>query len=362
MLKSSRFWLGAGLSLIFIVLFFYRVDLKEVGRALAQANYLWIIPGVALYFLALGLRALRWRVVLKPLGSFPILRLWRVLAVGYMANNLLPVRLGELVRAYYLKQRENVGMAAGLATIVVERAFDGLALIVVGIAGLYLAFSPELLQRISETSGVSWIALASLIALPFVAAFSVLLTLAFWGDRLIGLAVRRRLIFLPKTLRLRLESLALLFVQGLATLRTARGLLLVLILSLLVWLAEAAMYFTIAFSFGLDTLFTSWWSLGAGILVATALSNLATSLPSTGGGVGPFEFFVKVALVSLGVAAPLAAAYAVVLHVALLAPVTLLGLVYLWSGNLSLAQVTRRSQAAGMGQEVKGAVAGGDLK
>ena len=97
---------------------------------LAGANYLFLIPAVAVYFVGVWFRALRWQFLLNPLRYFPVKRLYPVVVIGYAANNLLPMRLGELVRSYYLARQENFSASSALGSVAVERVFDGLTLIV----------------------------------------------------------------------------------------------------------------------------------------------------------------------------------------------------------------------------------------
>jgi uncharacterized membrane protein YbhN (UPF0104 family) len=116
------------------------------------------------------------------------------------------------------------------------------------------------------------------------------------------------------------------------------------LLSLPVWLAEAAMCAVIGLGFGLVGELQGWIGLAGGMVLAVVAANLGTALPSTGGGIGPFEFFTSVTLQALGVRAGVASAFALVAHITLLLPVTLLGLLYLWMDNLSLLRLLRESR------------------
>ena len=115
MLVSPRILLGMGVSLAFLLLFFVIVDVGDMGQALAAAKYRFILPAIALYFVALFFRSLRWQFLLEPVSRIPVARLFPVVTVGYMANNLLPARLGEIARAYYLERREGLSTSTGLA-------------------------------------------------------------------------------------------------------------------------------------------------------------------------------------------------------------------------------------------------------
>ena len=112
------------------------------------------------------------------------------------------------------------------------------------------------------------------------------------------------------------------------------------VFSLPVWLFEASTYFLIGYSFGIDELFGSVWTFTLVVLLLTATSNLATSLPSAIGGIGPFEVVAQQTLLAMGVGASVGAAYAGFVHlIALWLPVNLLGLALAWKQNLSIKQL-----------------------
>ncbi len=339
MLRSRRFWIGVAVSALFLYLFFRNLRLNEIGEAFASANYWLIGPAVAIYFVSVLFRALRWRFVLSPIGRFSTLRLFPVVVVGYMANNLLPVRLGELVRAYYVSQREKVSGSSSLATIIIERVYDGLTLLL--FLALAAAFLPlaGIVDGLGERSGVPWLLLLGAVGGAFVGAIVILTVLATF-PRLHGLVLWLPRL-LPSRLRPRAAQIISLFLEGLAILKSPRRQVGVLLLSVPVWVCEGAMYLVVSLGFGLQQSLGSFGLLVGAMLLATAVANLAVSLPSSQGGVGPFEFFAASSLVLVGVAEGTAKAYALVLHLALLAPVTLAGLVILWWENLSLTQLAR---------------------
>ena len=340
-----RFWLGLGVSLVLLGVLVYQVDLGEIIAALGQANYLYVAPAISLYFVAVYFRAVRWRYLLSPMRSLRVNRLYPVVIIGYMANNLLPGRLGELVRSYYLAQREQFNTSSALATVLVERVYDGVTLL-----ALAAAVGPALLllgkfDSASDVSRTTAIVLAGFTVVLFlgVLAFLTLLatdprfmTLIQWG---VG--------FVPVKFRPKARELASTFVQGLTILNSPRRHLGLFLLSVPVWLFEGAMYLLVSYSFGIDGVLGSFWVLLLVIALLTATSNLATSLPTAIGGIGPFEVVAQQTLVALGVGASAAVAYAGFLHlVALWLPVNLVGLGLMWKQNLSLRQLLGRRRSA----------------
>src|SRR3990167_3573191 len=145
LITSRRLWLGLGGTGLFLGLFFWRTDLGDLGDALAQANYWWVVPAVAIWFVSAAFRSLRWHYLLQRLAKLSTRTLYPIVIIGYMANNLLPLRSGELVRAYVLGERHNVSKMSTLGTIAVERVFDGIVLVsFLVLAGAFLGLSSEL--------------------------------------------------------------------------------------------------------------------------------------------------------------------------------------------------------------------------
>ena len=340
---SRQFWLGLVISLLFLGLLLWRIDLSETVQSLREANYLFVIPATLLYFIAVAFRTLRWQLLLQPLRPISLRRLFPVVVVGYMANNLLPVRLGEVVRSYYLGQREDVSKSAALATIAVERVFDGVTLLFfLAVASVFLPMA-GLVQGLARDIGIPWPLLVAGTAAPFALVLGILVLVAYrpwWALRWIDALTRP----LPVTARKRVLGLAELFVTGLGILRNPRRLVVLSLVCLPVWLAEAAMYYIIGFSFDLSSSLGGVGTMATAMLAVTATSNLATSFPSSQGGIGPFEFFAASTLVVLGVQGESATAYAFTLHAVLLVPVTLMGILYLWMGRDSLMQLVRLGQ------------------
>ena len=348
MLISRRFLLGTAVSLVFLLLFFLIVDVGEMSQALATAKYRFILPAIALYFVALFFRSLRWQFLLTPVSRIPVARLFPVVTVGYMANNLLPARLGEIARAYYLERREGLSTSTGLATVVVERIYDGLTLLfLVALAVPFLIFG-GLVDGSGTTSEITWAIVGGITALVFITAI-VVLTLIALKPGFSGF-IERLANLLPKPLRPKARELISLFIEGLSVLREPRRHLGLFLLSLPVWLLEGSMYLIVALSFDLPSYFEPASMVIPVVILVTAVSNLATSIPSSPGSLGTFEAPAVAALALVGLGAGtnggegVAGAYAVLVHVTALLPVTVLGLLYLWFGNLSLSRLLRREE------------------
>src|SRR5579859_7048187 len=131
--QRLRVLVGVAVSLFFLYWAFRLVGNGNLGSAvesIQHANYWFLLPALAAYFAGVWLRAVRWRVLLKPVKSIEVSTLFPVVVIGYMANDVLPARLGEVVRAYVLGEQEDIPKTTTLATIVVERLFDGIAMLI----------------------------------------------------------------------------------------------------------------------------------------------------------------------------------------------------------------------------------------
>lgn len=323
MFRQKRFWLGVLVSLGLLVFVFYQTDPAKIWTSLQQAQYIYLIPGLALYFLGVGIRALRWRFLLRSIKPISSRDLFRTVVIGYMANDILPARMGEIVRAYILGAQENVSKAATLVTIVVERIFDGLTMLLfIVVASFLLNFTDETL-----TASLRVVALLFIVAIIGLAILAGMPTRA---ERLAEFWVKR----LPASWRERATRLTKSLLAGLGVLRSPIDSFAVFALSILAWLLETAMYLVIAWGFALHLPF-------AVFLLACAFANLVTIAPSTPGYIGVFHAPVVYVLTLFGIEQSLAASYTVVLHAALVLPVTLLGLYFLGRAGLSLGQMTR---------------------
>ncbi|MDE2836211.1 MAG: lysylphosphatidylglycerol synthase transmembrane domain-containing protein [Chloroflexota bacterium] len=343
MSTRTRLLLGLAPAVGFLALLFFlfvRSDYRKWLEALSDANYAWVLPAAITYFASFYFRSLRWRFLLRPFADTTTARLYPVVIVGYMANNLLPLRAGEVVRSYYLSRREQVNTATALATIVVERVFDGVLMLLLLLAGvLFLPFS-GLPEGVRDAVAIPVWAAAVIMAAPFILGLAVIIMAALRPGLFEGMGngVARR-IPLPMRYRALLRAFVSRFVGGFAGLHQPGRLAKVAALTLPVWTMEGITYYLIALGFDLDAHLGSHWLLAGSMLLIISLANLAISVPLSQGGVGPFEIFAALGLVVLGVGSVDASAYAIVLHAVLLLPVIVVGLLYLAVRSIPLGEL-----------------------
>jgi uncharacterized protein (TIRG00374 family) len=327
LLRRWQFWLGVMVSAVFLWLALRGLRLEEVIAGIRSANYIWLLPGVAVYFVAVGVRTWRWHYLLRPLKSVSIRALFPVVVIGYMGNNIYPARAGELLRAFVLKRNEQVSISASLATVIVERIFDGVVMLLFVFVALPTApFLPDLLRSI--VIGGSAIFLTALIVFLFLAARPAL------ASRLYNPLVER---FLPAGPRERVRGLLDRFMTGLASLRDIQHVLMVFFTSILIWLLETVKYWFVMHAFDFEVGFFA-------LLLMNGVVNLATTLPALPGYLGTFDAPGIAVLVAFGVDPVIATAYTLVLHAALWLPITLLGFVYMARQSVRWSDFSRAAE------------------
>ncbi|MCP5101042.1 MAG: flippase-like domain-containing protein [Chloroflexi bacterium] len=328
-MKRWQFWLGVLVSAVFLWWALNGLELGKVWGDIQSANYLWLIPSIATYFVAVWARTWRWDYMLRPLKHIPVRRLFPVVVIGYMGNNIYPFRAGEVLRSYVLRTREEVPMSASLATVIVERVFDGLVMLVFVFAAL--PFAPIPSENIQSIVVIASIA--------FFGALIVFFSIAAVPERILKLTEWVSGRFLPERFQTPLLDFARRFMIGLESLRSFRNVLMIFFTSVVVWLLETVKYWFVMHAFDFEVSFFA-------LMLMNGIVNLATTLPSAPGYVGTFDGPGIAVLVLYGVKDTIATAYTLVLHAALWLPITLLGAYYMVREGLSWSDFGKAVQVA----------------
>ena len=319
------------ISILFIWLALRGLKLEEFWGAVQKAKYIWLLPGIGVYFIGVWVRAWRWHYLLGPIKKIPTKTMFPITTIGYMGNNIYPARAGEVLRAVILKRREGVSISASLATIIVERIFDGVVMLAFVFVNL-----PELAELTSASGFVGNIRQVAVIGSGvFLGALTVFLLAAMFPQftARVGLRMIERLT--PKRLHERIIGVMSKFLDGLASLRSPLNILMVFITSVIIWLLETGKYWFVMHAFDFTVSFFA-------LMLMNGIVNLATTIPSAPGYIGTFDAPGIAVLSAYGVDQATAAGYTLVLHVALWLPITLLGAYYLtregvkWSDSLRM--------------------------
>jgi uncharacterized protein (TIRG00374 family) len=323
MFKSVRFWIGLAISVACLYLAFQGIQFDKLLDALKGMNYTWLIAGIALWCVSYTGRVLRWQLLFLP-RKMRIAKIFSALNIGYFLSNILPARLGDLIRAYLIGDMEGVSKAQALSTVVVERLSDGLTVV------LLLAVTAVYVPNIPSQAREGAIGVAA----TGVAGILVLLLLTLQKER--GLALLHKLAapfgFLQRPgLWSSLESL----IDGFAVLRSPRTMLGVAVAALYAWVLGGVVFWMAMNAVGLRDPSGAVMPLAAAFLVMT-VTSLVVIIPSSPGYVGVFHYVAVLTLTSVyNVDKSNALSYAVVIHALSYLMLTALGLFSIWKEGLS---------------------------
>lgn len=376
-LRAIQAIAGVGISVVLLWLALRGLDAQQTWAALSGANFWFLAPAVLIYFAGVAIRGLRWQRLLLPVEKIPARQAIALLIVSYTVNNVVPARMGDIMRVFLLARETGIRKSASLATVVLERLLDVLAILAIIVActvflswpsplltalriaavlaivatGLLILVATHRSQRQERGSGRArtvWRALAltllvaaalgavfaefgqvisDALLVPLVGASIVFLIGVFAAATiargyLISLPLRLALL-LPGRLGYRIIGMVRSFMEGLQSLRSPRRLVEMTLLSLASWLVEGLTYYVIARSMGIDESLLIF-------LLAMGVINIFSALPSSPGYIGPFEFAGKLVLTQFGIAAEVAVAYLLLMHALLLLPVIVFGGVLAW--------------------------------
>jgi len=343
-MKLRSLVLGLLISAFFLYLAFRNTDWHALGAHLGGARHAYLIPASLLTLFAFWIRAVRWGQLLAPLQRIGAGTLYSATMIGFMCNNVLPMRLGEFVRAWVIGRSTRVSPSAAFATIVIERLFDLFAM--AGIFGLILLFAP--FHNRSFKMGVLIACLLGGAVLAFLIAYYLM------GERF-----RRRVeAILPRPIRARVLGLLRSFQAGLEIFRDPRRLLLIGILTFAMWFCFAIVIRICFASAQLETGGATLPPLAS--LVVMVVMAIGIMVPSGPGFVGTLQAAAVLGLAIVGYHdRNKALSFSILYHFTQWFPVVLVGLIYLIRENLSLAQVGRLAgeEPLASGEEVPRATA-----
>ena len=310
----ARGGIGVLISLASVYLVLRGVDLRQTADLLGGARPAWLLVAVAGIVADLVFRALRWQVLIRPICRVPLRRLSAYMLVGYLANNVLPARLGELVRSHYLGDREGISRSATLGTVVVERIVDTVVLVGIGAAAILIL----------HVRGV--VMSAILVGVAIAGLLCVALVVALAAHRLPGAG--RAAAFLNRWPRF--VGVATRLRDGLRVAALPRTVAAAALLSVAAWTCTVVAVLAVGQSLGIEL------TLGEGALLAAG-TNLATAIPSGPGYLGTFEYAGQSIALAFGLGASEGLALALLIHVLTLAVSSFGGAVALvrlgWSGR-----------------------------
>lgn len=316
---KNQMLIGVGISLLFLYLALRGVDMGGVLASFATLQIVYLAPMMLVFLLSFVLRALRWRYLLGPVKVISVHSLFASTMIGFMANNVLPLRAGEVVRAYALARSEHISVSSSLATLAVERLLDGIVISLFLIALLFLFPFP-----------------------PWLVNFNYVLLLLYGvgvgaGAGLLWMQARtnvweRGFSYFPSLVRERIEKIVENFASGLEVLRDGKQLIWIGVLSLVHWFLIALYYFLLFQACDLSLPFLA-------AIVLLVVLTFGIMLPAAPGYIGNFQYFTVIALSLFSVPKDQALGLSLVAHVGQFVPVTIIGLFYIIRQSLGVAEL-----------------------
>jgi hypothetical protein len=309
--------IGLAISALLLYLAARNVQMAEILPLLGQVNYFFLALAGACALLAVWLRAWRWRYLIPNSQSMKTANLFSATMIGFMGNNLLPLRIGDLARAYIAARKENVTASAMLATVVIERLLDVFAILTMLSVIFFHMPLPGWIANgfliMLALGGAAWVALLSMNRLSA--------ALGGWTSRL-----------MPERYRGRIEGFMESFFAGLAAMRNKKNLTIATLLSIPIWTTYALGTFAALQACAIDAPFSASW-------VVLAFVGIGVSLPSAPGFFGTVQFFTVAALALYAVDQQQAFGFSLLYHLAQYIPVTLFGWILLIKEQMSLGDL-----------------------
>ncbi|MCR4662627.1 MAG: flippase-like domain-containing protein [Endomicrobiaceae bacterium] len=265
-------------SLVLIYLCIRNIDFKQSVSLLKNADIPLIIAGVIVYIISYIVRGFRWDYILAPLKKLKLFKSFYYLVFGFFMNNVLPLRLGEFVRAIVAGKKLEISRSSVFATIVVERLMD----IIIFIISFFLIamFVPNIPNWLQKSFIIS--------AIVFGLMFVVLFFMSKDEEKFLKLLYK---FHLPLKINEIIKTLFLKFASGLQFLQNKKLFIIVFITSIVVWVIESYAYQLLFLAFGLKVSVIQ-------CLFIIVTTGIATMLPTAPGFIGAIE---GVGMIVLGI-------------------------------------------------------------
>lgn len=324
-MKGIKTWIGILITVTLLYIVLRKANLTQIINTLKDAKYYYLFPSVLAVIISFYFRAIRWGYLLRPIKNINIKILFPMMMIGFMTNNILPARIGELVRAYIIGKKENISKSSSFATIVIERLFDILVLLLLMLA--LFAFFP--FPLFVKKSGI--IAVIFLIAC-LLALFSMKAHFDFYIK-----IFNKLFFFISSELREKIIIRLQHFTFGLSIFKSSKLILTSLFYSFLVWLLLAvSVYFALlVFNFNIPL----YAPLFVTIIIAVCLM-----IPSAPGFIGTFQFACISALALFKVDRNAALSFSIILHAAQFFPVIIIGYLFMLKEHMTFNAISKMSK------------------
>lgn len=286
-LKDLKFWIGIVLSAFFLWLSLRNVHWPDVWQAFSDIDYIYLIPSALLILLADYIRAIRWQYLLLEIKKIKVYQLFSIIMISQFLLQVLPARIGEIIRAYLVGKKYSISKTASFSSIVVERIFDGTFVMIVFAISLY-AYPGNLEMSIPGAPDFSLKRIIIVFTAIYVLALCVLLLLKCFpivSAKVVGCLLH----FFPTVVKNKAMNLLNDFISGLTIFHNIRNLLISMATTVVIWLLATCSYYVALMAFNIQAPFYFSFILLGFIIIAVMI-------PAAPGFVGVFHFVVQVTL------------------------------------------------------------------
>ncbi|MFH1961998.1 MAG: lysylphosphatidylglycerol synthase transmembrane domain-containing protein [bacterium] len=320
-MKNKKFWIGIGISVTFLYFALKSIEIEKVLKAFEEINYIYLFPVIFFTILTYVVRAWRWRYFFRHVKPIRFSSLFSATMIGFMANNILPARIGELVRAYCIGKKENISKSMSFATIVLERIFDGFSLLFLFVITLILYPFPEEVRKIGY-----------LFAVVYLAAAGILISIKVWSGQAMKI-VNFLCSYLPKPVGTAITGYTHSFISGLDVLKNGWDVFYILLYSILMWTISAISFYFMFPGCHLDQL-----SFLAALFVLIVVA-IGIAIPAAPGAVGTFQYFAMLGLAVFGIDKNTGLTFSIILHITQMAVPIFIGWIYLCKEQISFGEM-----------------------
>lgn len=335
-MKKKHLYIGLIIAVLACYYTFRNVSIKDLGEALASMHFIYVIPSLFFLLLYYYIRAVRWKYLILSIKEVHQNRLLSPLFVGFMAN-MLPARIGELIRAYLLGKRENIPFSSSFATIVIERVFDMSTILI--IFGGVLFFQPELMgdkSPIGDQNVLKGMIMFGWISMAGVILLVIMSLLLIYKQKMVISWIKFLCNPFPEKIQTKILDFIISFAGGLHVLKDFKTTLTVILLSGGVWGCSLLSYYPFYFAFDIDYLpFSS-------LIIVFVIICIFVAIFPTPGFVGSFQAACMLGLHGLfGVPEATAASFGIITWAFSMGVTAIGGTYFIIKDNISMKDMTK---------------------
>jgi len=322
----KQFFIGITIAGICLYYALRGVSFQDTIHAMAAAHLGWIALGMMIYTMGYLLRGVRWKILVDPIKVIPVTQLLGPMILGFFANNILPFRMGEFVRAHITGRKFDISRTASLGTILLERLLDTISFLATFLVSAFFFPFPRTVEK-----GAAFLGGACVLV---IAGLILAIRYHVHADAIL------EKVKLPERWKVQINDVVRNFVHGVSSMKRASDVLLALVLSLIIWTIEGTTLYLFVRAFPISFSYPQSFFL-------LFFMGLSVTLPQAPGYVGTLELFGVTALALLGIPRSQGLPVILTIHALEFAFIFTLGVTFLLKEHLSLKSIIENGNGRG---------------